>query len=60
MRAALWAGDASVDVSGHSEMMAERTVRVSLAGTGIIALQQRFADCIGGGEGGILGDDGSA
>jgi hypothetical protein len=48
MSAALWAGDASVDVKGHSERMAARTVRVSLAGTGIIALQQRFADCTGG------------
>jgi hypothetical protein len=35
-------------------MTAARSVWVNLAGTGIIALQQRFADCTGGGEGGNL------
>jgi hypothetical protein len=44
----LWAGDASVALAEQMAMTAARTVRVILAGTGIIALQQRFADCTGG------------
>ena len=48
MSAALWAGDASVALAEQMAMTAARSVWVNLAGTGIIALQQRFADCTGG------------
>ena len=47
MSAALWAGDASDAFAEQRAMTEERSVWIILAGTGIIALQQRFEDCTG-------------